>query len=138
MLPKAALVTAALVLAGPAIAQPQPVPPDCTPFTRGCDRMPRLFEDLGRDFGPLFRDLERELMPRIEGLGREVQPYLDRFGAVVEPYLSDLADMLGDLSRWEAPEVLPNGDILIRRRPDVPPGDDQSDESDPVTTPLEL
>lgn len=130
-------------LAGPVAAQvapaplppeqypPAQIPPDCPPFAPGCERLPRLFQDLERDLGPLFRDLERDVAPLLEGLGRRV-----------EPYLRDLAEMLGDLNRWEAPVVLPNGDILIRRRPAPPP--DQSPESDapesdaPVTEPFEL
>ncbi|MFN4099123.1 MAG: hypothetical protein ACK4GT_05050 [Pararhodobacter sp.] len=39
----------------------------------------------------------------------------DMLGAV-NPWVSDLVEKLGDLSGWHAPEVLPNGDILIRRR----------------------
>lgn len=125
-------------LAAPAAAQGPPMqvpplqvpplqaPPDCPPFAPGCERLPRLFQDLERDLGPLFRDLERDVAPLLEGLGRRM-----------EPWLRDLAEMLGDLDRWEAPEILPNGDILIRRRPAQPP--DQSPESDaPVTEPFEL
>lgn len=55
----------------------------------------------------------------------------------VDPWLAELAQMLGDVSGWHAPEVLENGDILIRRRqpvePEVAPPDDG-----PVTHPLEL
>ena len=57
----------------------------------------------------------------------------------VDPWLADLAEMLGDLSGWHAPEVLDNGDILIRRRqpvvPDAAPGDEPQV---PVTRPFEL
>lgn len=59
----------------------------------------------------------------------------------VDPWLSDLAEMLGDLSGWHTPEVLPNGDILIRRRqPAVPPPvqPDEDGSAPPVTDPLEL
>lgn len=71
----------------------------------------------------------------------------DLFGdmmGLLDPMLSDLAEMLGDLSGWHAPEFLDNGDILIRRRqpdvapetsPDTPPA---SEDEPPVTDPLEL
>ena len=41
---------------------------------------------------------------------------LEQMLEAVDPFLRDLAEKLGDLSGWHAPEVLPNGDILIRRR----------------------
>ncbi|MCA2009910.1 hypothetical protein LCM17_00265 [Cereibacter sphaeroides] len=60
----------------------------------------------------------------------------DMLGAV-NPYLQDLAEMLGDLSGWHAPEVLPNGDILIRRRaPETAPEGPGQDQ--PLGEPLEL
>jgi hypothetical protein len=42
------------------------------------------------------------------------------------PALRDLMDQVGDLSAYHAPEVLPNGDIIIRRKTpqemqDIPP-----------------
>lgn len=123
-----------MALAAPAAAQE--AAPDCRPFTPGCDALPRLFQDLERDFGPLFRDLEREIVPRMEGLGRDLQPYLDRFAEGAAPYVQGLTDLLGDLSQWEAPEVQPNGDILIRRRPPARPQAPAGEG--PVTTPFEL
>lgn len=58
----------------------------------------------------------------------------------VDPWFRDLGALLGDLSGWHAPEVLPNGDILIRRRrpADAPPeGEDQDSGSSDGET-LEL
>lgn len=37
------------------------------------------------------------------------------------PALRALADRIGDLRNYDTPEVLENGDILIRRKPDAPP-----------------
>ncbi|WP_244906106.1 hypothetical protein [Celeribacter ethanolicus] len=34
------------------------------------------------------------------------------------PALEDLEGFVGDLGAYEAPEILPNGDILIRRKPE--------------------
>lgn len=87
-----------------------------------------------------------------DACGSPFDRFLDRFSGemwgLVDPWLNDLGALLGDLSGWHAPEVLPNGDILIRRRrPEAqPPEDDGSDggsggDSDgeaPVTEPLEL
>lgn len=36
------------------------------------------------------------------------------------PALEDLEGFVDDLNAYEAPEILPNGDILIRRKPDRP------------------
>lgn len=36
--------------------------------------------------------------------------------------MESLARILGDWEQYELPEVLPNGDILIRRKPPTPPG----------------
>ena len=55
----------------------------------------------------------------------------------VDPWLADLAEMLGDLSGWHAPEVLENGDILIRRRQPEPTPAPEDDEG-PVTQPFSL
>jgi len=55
---------------------------------------------------------------------------LDFFGELTEPLiplLEDLSGQIKDLRNCRAPEILPNGDILIRRRPDAPtyePGDE--------------
>jgi hypothetical protein len=42
----------------------------------------------------------------------------------IEPRLRELRDAIGNLDDYEAPEMLPNGDIIIRRKtppdPDAP------------------
>ena len=52
----------------------------------------------------------------LRGLLREMEPHMDQI-----LQWQDLARKLGDLSDYQIPEVLPNGDILIRRRPGAPP-----------------
>lgn len=100
-------------MAGPAPAQslfPDP------------DRLSRLLDDLRADLGPWLDDLG-----------------LDGLGARLDPYLSDLRELLGDLTDWERPEILPNGDILIRRRPTAPAPDQSPEDSPPpVTEPFAL
>ncbi len=68
----------------------------------------------------LLRDGARLLF---RGLMGEVEPALRNFGTAIgemEPMLRDLAAMMGDLTLYQAPVILPNGDILIRRKPDAP------------------
>jgi hypothetical protein len=52
--------------------------------------------------------------------------------------LQDLNGMIGDVSAYHAPEILPNGDILIRRRVDPAPEVENDPEADPVTEPVDL
>jgi hypothetical protein len=74
---------------------------------------------------------------------QRLEALLDRLMDRLEPGFDALGDMIGDLSGWHAPEVLPNGDILIRRRsqpfeaPDDRP-EDPEDVEPPVTDPFEL
>ena len=39
----------------------------------------------------------------------------------IEPGLRELQDRIGDLSTYHPPEVLPNGDILLRRKVPLDP-----------------
>ena len=36
------------------------------------------------------------------------------------PMLAELSALIDDVSMYEMPEILPNGDIIIRRRPPEP------------------
>ena len=96
------LVTACLIaLALPATAQEE-------------DRLDDLFrklEDLGRDAQTLLDDWMDEIGPRLEELA---------------PLFEDLAEKLDDITAYHPPEVLPNGDIIIRRK--TPPPDPLEDE----------
>jgi len=66
-------------------------------------------EMLSEGFKKLFRGLLGELEPA---------------GDAAEQSWNDLVDWLGDLSAFEAPEQLPNGDIIIRRREPLTPSTD--------------
>lgn len=89
---------------------------------------------------PLYaQDEEPSLMERgaqlfFEGLMQEMAPALDELTALMEeagpalqafltemgPKLRDVLEEVEDWSAYSAPEVLPNGDIIIRRKPDAP------------------
>ena len=56
-----------------------------------------LFRGLMTEMGPAMKDLQ--------GLAKEMAPAL-----------AELKEMIGDFSDYHAPEVLPNGDIIIRRK----------------------
>ncbi|MEM9270635.1 MAG: hypothetical protein AAGA78_17070 [Pseudomonadota bacterium] len=50
-------------------------------------------------------------------LQEQFKPFMRDFVGSLEA----LADQVGDLSAYELPEVLPNGDIILRRKKDAPP-----------------
>jgi hypothetical protein len=67
----------------------------------------------------LFEGLRRELGPVLEGLrdrAEEMEPALRDFAEQMGPALRDLMGKIGDLSAYHPPEVLPNGDIILRRK----------------------
>ena len=65
-----------------------------------------------------------------EAMSRGMQLLLEGLMQELGPALETLRNRLGELDAYHPPEVLENGDILIRRkRPDEvgPPGDDEVD-----------
>lgn len=86
--------------AAPALAQDQ-VPPGAAPeandLSRGADM-------LSQGMGLILRGLMDELDPVAEGWVK-------------------LLEMLDDFTAYEMPEMLPNGDILIRRKVPLEPGE---------------
>jgi hypothetical protein len=85
-----------------------------------------------QDQGPSL--MERGAQLFIEGLIDEMSPALDEIAALLEeagpavqdfvtemgPKLRSVLEEVDDWSVYAAPEVLPNGDIIIRRKPDLP------------------
>ena len=67
--------------------------------------------------------MERGVEMMMRGLLEEMAPAIEDLGTT----MGALEGVIGRMSEYEAPEVLPNGDILIRRRqpidPLVGPGD---------------
>ena len=61
----------------------------------------------------------------LEGLMDEMRPMLEEarpfFEEEVLPLLERMGELVDDLSYYELPERLPNGDIIIRRSEDAPP-----------------
>ncbi len=85
--------------------------------------------------------MERGAELFLEGLRQEMEPAIgdlralaDQFGPALQsfmqemgPALADLAAQVQDWSTYEAPEMLPNGDIIIRKKPPQ----EQPDQSEP-------
>ena len=96
---------------------------------------------------------ERSLMERgaelfLEGLRQEMEPTLkdlrgmaEQFGPAMRSFLEEMGPAFGDIlqevkdwSAYHPPEMLPNGDIIMRRKvdPESPPDDEpDADESAP-------
>ncbi|MEO0914756.1 MAG: hypothetical protein AAFY59_17530, partial [Pseudomonadota bacterium] len=81
-----------------------------------------------------MKGLLEEIQPELESMMEELGPQLDGLFAEMVPRLQELTEKLGGLVMYEMPEVLPNGDIIIRRKKSAPPV-----EIDPETNaPIEL
>lgn len=107
----ATLIALALALPAKAQTAPEPAP-------------------LNEEVGEGFSLMEEGAKLLLKGLMSEMEPALDEMGKAlsgVEPALKDLQPKLlellalvDDLTNYQAPERLENGDIIIRRRPDAP------------------
>jgi len=86
---------ALLIAATPALAEEPPLPDEGWGLMR-------------EGAGLLFDGLMAEIGPRLDDMGAAL--------ADLEPALRDLAAMAGDFRNYHAPEMLENGDILIRRK----------------------
>lgn len=72
-----------------------------------------------------FEGLMQEMSPALDELAElfaEAGPALEAFVKEMGPKLRDVLEEVEDWSVYEAPEVLPNGDIIIRRKPEAPVG----------------
>ncbi|MFV0512677.1 MAG: hypothetical protein ACK5MY_03430 [Jhaorihella sp.] len=82
----------------------------------------------------MFLDgLRREMEPKLEdllGMAEKFGPAMSSFIEEMGPAFMDLADQVRDWSRYHPPEMLPNGDIIMRRKPD-PDGDTRPPGSAP-------
>lgn len=68
-----------------------------------------------------WEGLRQEMEPALEdlqGLAETIGPSMQEFWAEMGPALADIASQVEDWSVYEMPEILPNGDIIIRRKPE--------------------
>jgi hypothetical protein len=67
-----------------------------------------FMEGILQQMEPTLKDLE--------GLGEEVGPALRGFAEQMGPALSDILGQVEDWSAYHPPEILPNGDIILRKK----------------------
>lgn len=111
----------ALSLAAPLRADEAPEEPPASSFAEMMERMLRGFME---EIEPQMREFERGFQ-------------------ALEPQVQRFLDEMRDMTQYHPPEMLPNGDILIRRRQadaseDAPPEPEPEAEPQPAPTPFEL
>ncbi|MFU8864787.1 MAG: hypothetical protein ACNA7O_12810 [Rhodobacterales bacterium] len=88
------------------------------------ERGARMFlEGMRGEMAPALEDLRDMLLT----MGPVMQQFLREMG----PAMTELLGRIDDLTVYQMPELLPNGDIIIRRKPDAgplpPPADEEID-----------
>ena len=99
------IVPVLLLSALPAFGQDEPALPAPGPADEGVDL------------------LQRGMRSILEGFIAEMEPALDEMSRALtemRPMAEQLLGLIDDIGNYEAPVVLENGDILIRRKPDPP------------------
>ncbi|HKL05850.1 MAG TPA: hypothetical protein VJ929_08570 [Roseovarius sp.] len=113
-----ALITAAVLsFAAPLSAQEaEDDPSGMSLMERGAQM---FMEGIMREMEPAMEDLK--------GLAETMGPDLRRFVEEMGPAFGELMGKIDDLSVYHPPEMLPNGDIILRRK--VPLDPDAPDQS---------
>ncbi|MEQ3626981.1 MAG: hypothetical protein ABNH26_11260 [Celeribacter sp.] len=86
-----------------------------------------LLEEGGR---MLFQGLMDDMRPAMEGMARDLEPALRRMIDEMGPALIEMSRMIRSVDDYHAPEKLPNGDIILRRKTPLE-GEAVPDENDP-------
>lgn len=89
--------------------------------------------DIQQGLELFFEGLKDELAPALDefqGMARQFGPSLQSFFEEMGPALAEMMTDVKDWSRYEMPEMLPNGDIIIRRKPGPEPEEPVMPESE--------
>lgn len=85
----------------------------------------------GGDFGQRLEEFADDLANEL--IDEDARAAIERFITLMAPAMEGLQNLVSDLPQYEPPVVLPNGDILIRRRREgeiAPPAlEDDAEES---------
>ena len=95
----------AVCLATPLAAQDAGDDDGLTLMERGAQM---FFEGVMREMEPAMKDLQ--------GLADRMGPELKRFVDEMGPAFAELMGQIDDLSAYHPPEMLPNGDIILRKK----------------------
>ena len=89
----------------------------------------------------LLRGLIDELGPALEemeGMSQEMRAAIQALASDMGPALRETIRLIDEIGYYEGPEVLPNGDIVIRRKEDAPPYERPEDAPAPPPEEIEL
>jgi hypothetical protein len=122
-----ALASALILAAAPVLAQQDdPAVEDSAP--EGFDLMQEgaelLFRGLMDEMGPAIDELQ--------GLAEQVGPALEGLTDEMGQALAAMLAQIDEITNYQLPEFLPNGDIIIRRRPDAPEWTPPAEGLDPI------
>lgn len=67
----------------------------------------------------ILREMELAI-DDLSGLAEDLAPAMRQFAQEMGPKLGEILEQVEDWNVYQAPEILPNGDIIIRRKPDQP------------------
>jgi hypothetical protein len=112
------LVLALLIAATPAFAEEPPVTPKADEGG---------FSLMEEGMKLVMRGLMEEVQPALDEMGKaleEAGPALKDLGEEIGPKIRQLIALMDDIENYDAPVMLPNGDILIRRNAPLPPKPD--------------
>lgn len=65
-----------------------------------------------------LRDEMAPAMDNLRGMAEQFGPAMAQFWSEMGPAFSDVLDEVKDWTQYHAPEILPNGDIIMRKRVD--------------------
>ncbi|RFP86117.1 hypothetical protein DZK27_15080 [Rhodobacteraceae bacterium 63075] len=83
----------------------------------------RLFmEGIMKEVDPAVKELQKLL--------DDMQPAFRDFAKEMGPALAELMDEVEDWSAYHPPEILPNGDIILRRKEPEAPGEEPLGEGE--------
>lgn len=121
------LVLALCLVAAPAFAQDAPA-------------VPKAEEDgfslMEEGMKLVMRGMMEEMQPALDEMGKaleEAGPALKGLGEEIGPKLRQLIALIDDIENYDAPLMLPNGDILIRRNAPMLPK--MAPQADPAPGP---
>jgi hypothetical protein len=103
------------LIAAPAFAEEPAVPPSAE--SEG-------FSLMEEGMKLVMRGMMQEMEPALDEMGKaleEAGPALEGLGAEIGPKLRQLVALIDDIGNYDAPVMLPNGDILIRRNAPLAP-----------------
>lgn len=102
-------------------------------FALALNALPVLAQDAPAEDGPSL--MERGLSMFLDGFRQEMEPalgemseMLHKFGPAIAPAMERMLELVDDMTNYELPEMLDNGDIIIRRKPDAPTVEPPADE----------